>query len=111
MTSAARAAAPANDAAGTPGVEAPLALVIADALTALTAEIGDLAYDLGSDEAVLTRHMTSLQAFDRITQVQLALAEILRSSDPVEQRLSAVTLESLAASLRANYAAQVSAPA
>ena len=108
---AACAAAPANDAADTSGVEAPLALALADALVALTSEIADLAYEFGSDEAVLTRHMTSLQAFDRITQVQLALAEILRSSDPVEQRLSAVTLESLAASLRAGYATWASAPA
>lgn len=91
----------AADASG--GVDAPLALALADVLVALTASLGDLAYDLGSDADTLRRHMTSLQAVDHITQSQLAIAEILRSSASMADRISAVTLEGLAERLRAGY--------
>jgi hypothetical protein len=85
------------------GVEAPLALALADALVALTASLSDLAYDLGSDAETLRRHMASLQEIDRITQGQLAIADVLRSTEPVGDRLAAVTLEELAGTLRSRY--------
>lgn len=87
------------------GVEPALARALADELVALTGSLSELAYDLGSDAETLRRHMASLQAIDRITQTQLAIADILRSDDPAAARIDAVTLESLAASLRAGHAA------
>jgi hypothetical protein len=89
------------------GVEAPLALALADALVALTASLSDLAYDLGSDAETLRRHMASLQEIDRITQGQLAIADVLRSAEPVNERLAAVPLEELAASLRSRHEAHL----
>lgn len=89
------------------GVDARLAIVLADELVALTTQLSDLAYDLGSDNETLRRHMEALQAVDRITQAQLAIADILRSGAPVAERLSAVTLEELAASLKHGYATRL----
>lgn len=85
------------------GCAPPLAEALADELVALTSVLSDLAYDLGSNAETLRRHMTSLQAIDRITQTQLAIADILRSTETPAERISAVTLESLAASLEAGY--------
>lgn len=89
---------------GATGVDAALACALADELVALTSALAELAYDLGSNDEVLRRHMGSLQAVDRITQVQLAIADVLRSGSPSADRLASVTLESLAASLEAAYA-------
>lgn len=82
------------------GVGPALAQALADEMVALTGVLSELAYDLGSDPDTLRRHMDSLQSIDRITQVQLALADVLRSGDTPAARIDAVTLESLAASLR-----------
>jgi gamma-glutamyl:cysteine ligase YbdK (ATP-grasp superfamily) len=90
-------------AAAREGVDAPLALALADALVALTASLSDLAYDLGCDAETLRRHMASLQAVDRITQEQLAIADVLRSRESMPERLAAVTLEDLADTLRSGY--------
>jgi hypothetical protein len=76
------------------------AFVVAEELVALTSAISDLAYDLGSDPETLRRHMGSLQSIDLITQIHLALAEFLRSSDSLEARVSNVTVEALADRLR-----------
>lgn len=82
------------------GVEPALAHALADELVGLTGLLADLAFDLAGNPETLRHHMHSLQAVDRITQAQLAVAELLRSAAPVEQRLAAVTLEELGASVR-----------
>ena len=73
----------------------PFANALADELVALTNRLGDLAFELGNDPATLRRHMGSLQAIDLVTQVQLAIADILRSTAPIEERVAGVTLETL----------------
>lgn len=93
------AAASAAAAAPTDGVEPALALALADGLVELTQSLSDLAFDLGGDPDTLRRHMHSLQAIDRITQAQLAIADVLRSTAPAEQRVAAITLESLSRDL------------
>ena len=83
------------------GIEPALSHALADELTALTGVLGDLAYDLAANADTLRAHMHSLQAIDRITQAQLAMADVLRSSAASEDRVAAITLESLATSLLA----------
>lgn len=81
-------------------MEPALARALADELVELTRSLADLAYELGSDPDTLRRHMVSIQAVDRITQSQLAIADILRSDAPVAARIDGVTLETLADRLR-----------
>ncbi|MBB3879036.1 hypothetical protein [Sphingomonas pseudosanguinis] len=81
-----------------------LAHALADELVELTRSLADLAYDLGSDSDTLRRHMVSIQSVDRITQAQLAIADILRSDAPVAARIDGVTLETLADRLRERVA-------
>lgn len=81
------------------GVEPALAHALADELVGLTGALADLAFDLAADSDTLRRHMGSLQAIDRITQAQLAIADVLRARGPIESAISAVTLEELAARL------------
>ena len=82
------------------GMDQELAHALADELVELTRSLADLAYDLGSDSDTLRRHMVSIQSVDRITQAQLAIADILRSGAPVAARINNVTLETLADRLR-----------
>lgn len=82
------------------GVDGTLARALADELVALTGKLSELAYDLGSEPDTLRRHMTSLQAIDLITQVQLAIADILRSKASPEERVAGVTLHEFSESLR-----------
>lgn len=82
------------------GVEPALAHALADELVAITGLLAELAYDLAGNPATLRHHMHSLQGIDRITQAQLAVADLLRSPLPADHGLAAVTLEELAASLR-----------
>lgn len=89
--------------------DAALAHALADELLAATRLLSDLAYDLGSDPDVLRRHMESLQTVDLVTQIQLAIADVLRSTDPVAVRLSAVPLEALSARLADGYARHTAA--
>jgi hypothetical protein len=84
------------------GVEPALAHALADELAGLTTVLADLAYDLAANSETLRQHMHSLQAIDRITQAQLAMADVLRSSAPAEERVAAVTLEALGTSLLAS---------
>ena len=70
-----------------------LAHALADELVELTRSLADLAYELGSDPDTLRRHMVSIQAVDRITQSQLAIADILRSDAPVAVSPSACSGE------------------
>lgn len=83
------------------GLDPVAATAIADELVHLTSVLSALAYDLGSDAATVRRHMSSLQAIDLITQVQLALANILRSDAPIAVRLKQVPVEALGQRLRA----------
>ncbi|WP_294248780.1 hypothetical protein [uncultured Sphingomonas sp.] len=85
-------------------MEPALARALADELVELTRSLADLAYELGSDPDTLRRHMVSIQAVDRITQSQLAIADILRSDAPVAARIDGVTLETLAERLRTRMA-------
>lgn len=83
----------------TGGVEPALAHALADELVAITGLLADLAYDLAARPETLRHHMHSLQDIDRITQSQLAIADLLRSSQTTERRLEVVTLEALGASI------------
>lgn len=85
--------APAADPAGTSG---GLAAALADELVLITCQLAELAYDLGSETATLRRHMGSLQAIDRITQAQLAIADVLRGSADEPGRIAAITLQEMA---------------
>lgn len=83
-----------------PGLSPALAQALADELVELTHSLAELAYELGSDPDTLRRHMVSIQSVDRITQAQLAIADILRSDAPTANRIDGVTLETLADRLR-----------
>jgi len=73
----------------------PLANALADELVLASRLLGDLAYNLGEDEATLRRHMTSIQAIDRITQMQLAIADLLRSEHVDAATIDALPLEEM----------------
>lgn len=83
------------------GLEPATAHALADELVGLTALLANLAYDLARNPDTLRHHMHSLQSVDRITQAQLAIADLLRSSAPIEDALRSVTLEDLGVSVRA----------
>lgn len=78
-----------------------LANAMADELVALADALSTLACDLGSNVEIVRRHMTALQAVDQISQVQLAMADILRGHGSDRDRVSEVRLEALADRLRA----------
>ncbi|WP_419826676.1 hypothetical protein [Sphingomonas sp.] len=84
-------------------LERPLALALADALTALTDKLADLACDLGRDADTLRRHMASVQSVDLVTQSLLAIADVLRSERATCERPEAVMVEALARQLRSSY--------
>jgi hypothetical protein len=85
----------------TAGVPRPLAQALAAELVLASSMLADLAYDLGSDSATLRRHMASLQRIDHITQIQLAIADLLRTSDGAADDIGQVTLQDMADRLRA----------
>jgi len=78
-----------------------LAQAMAEELVIASRILGELAFDLGSDPDTLRRHMTSLQKIDLVTQMQLAVADMLRLSSDAEAALAVVTLEETASRLRA----------
>ncbi|WP_394646487.1 hypothetical protein [uncultured Sphingomonas sp.] len=84
----------------TGSVPRPLAQALAAELVLASGMLADLAYDLGSDGDTLRRHMSSLQLIDRITQMQLAIADLLRDSKG-EEDIAQVTLQDMADRLRA----------
>ncbi len=86
------------------------ASVIADELVGLTAALSDLAYDLSGDPETVRRHMGSLQAIDLITQIHLALADLLRASGPFAERVNRVTVEAIADRMRAKLAGNDAEP-
>lgn len=77
----------------------PMGDALADELVRASRILGDLAYELGSDEATLRRHLTGLQSIDHVTQILLNLASVLRGGDGQDQ-LAEVTLEDMLARLR-----------
>lgn len=77
----------------------PLALALADELVRASQLLADLAFDLGSDPGTLRRHMSSLQRVDLVTQIQIAVAELLRSPVITPDLLKSVPLEDMAARL------------
>ncbi len=83
-----------------PGIGRPLAAALAEELVLATQILGELAYDLGSDPDTLRRHMTSLQKIDLVTQMQLAVADLLRMQTACDDVAAMVTLEATAARLR-----------
>lgn len=87
-------------AAGPIGAANPLALALADELVLASRILGEMAFDLGSDPDTLRRHMTSLQKIDLVTQMQLAVVDMLRLSSDAEAALATVTLEETAGRLR-----------
>jgi hypothetical protein len=56
----------------------PLGHALAEELVRASQMLGELAFDLGSDPETLRRHMASLQLVDHVTQIQLAIADLLR---------------------------------
>lgn len=62
--------------------------------------LGDLAWELGDDPDTLRRHMNSLQQVDHITQIQLAVADLLRGADEPDAAVARITLEDMAVRLR-----------
>ena len=99
MTAAAAAPLPGGEVpAG--GVPRPLAQALAAELVLASSMLADLAYDLGSDGATLRRHMASLQRIDHITQIQLAIADLLRTSNGAADDIGQVTLQDMADRLR-----------
>ncbi|GAA4212430.1 hypothetical protein GCM10022253_01880 [Sphingomonas endophytica] len=99
MTAAA-ATLPADGSASAGGVPRPLAQALAAELVLASRMLADLAYDLGSDGATLRRHMASLQRIDHITQIQLAIADLLRTSNGADGDIAQVTLQDMADRLR-----------
>lgn len=77
----------------------PMGDALADELVRASAMLGDLAYELGSDETTLRKHLTGLQSIDHVTQILLNLASVLRGGDG-QDRLAEVTLEDMLARLR-----------
>jgi hypothetical protein len=87
------------------GIEPALALALADELVDITELLSALAQDLAADPATLRRHMRSLQAVDRVTQTQLAVAGLLRAGGAAAgQALDAVVLEDVAARVKRRLA-------
>ncbi|WP_341209105.1 hypothetical protein [uncultured Sphingomonas sp.] len=95
--------------AATAGVPRPLAQALAAELVLASSMLADLAYDLGSDGDTLRRHMASLQRIDHVTQMQLAIADLLRTSDGADGDIGQVTLQDMADRLRTFLAGEGSA--
>jgi hypothetical protein len=81
------------------GVARPLADALAEELLVASRLLGELAFELGSDPATLRRHMASLQKIDLVTQMQLAVVDMLRISGDCEDAVASVKLEATASRL------------
>lgn len=86
-----------------------LAHALAAELVLASGMLAELAYDLGSDGETLRRHMSSLQRIDHVTQIQLAIAELLRNAVAGDAGVDAVTLQDMADRLRASLAGDAAA--
>ena len=80
---------------------APLAEAMGEELLLASRMLADLAYELGSDATTLRKHMTGLQKIDHITQIQLAIVDLLRNRGADGDPLAGVTLAEMADRLRA----------
>ncbi|MBB3692311.1 hypothetical protein [Sphingomonas sp. BK580] len=85
-------------------VARPLALALAEELVFASNLLNELAYDLGSNSETLRRHMASIQRIDYVTQIQLAVAGLLRVDDASDTAIAAVTLQDMVDRLRATLA-------
>ncbi len=99
---------PSGGGVATGAVPRPLAHALANELVLASGMLADLAYDLGSDGDTLRRHMASLQRIDYVTQMQLAIADLLRSVGD-EGGIAQVTLQDMADRLRASVAESAAA--
>lgn len=77
------------------GATGAFAHALADELVLASQLLADLAYDLGGDADTLRRHMTSIQAIDKITQMQLAIADLLRTGRCDAETLAALPLQDM----------------
>lgn len=107
MSAAAGQPLPIGDGA-TGAVPRPLAHALAAELVLASGMLADLAYDLGSDGDTLRRHMASLQRIDHVTQMQLAIADLLRGVG-ADGDIGQVTLQDMADRLRASVAGSAAA--
>ena len=57
----------------------PLHIALAEELRIASRLLNDLAYELACDDAVIRKHVESLQNIDRVTQMQLSVASVLDS--------------------------------
>ncbi len=92
--------APAGPITAQAAVPRALAQALAAELVQASNMLADLAYDLGSDQDTLRRHMASLQRIDHVTQMQLAIADLLRVPDDMAANVAHVTLEDMAVRLK-----------
>ncbi|MBW6525983.1 hypothetical protein KZ813_03955 [Sphingomonas sp. RHCKR7] len=81
-----------------------LALALAEELVFASNMLNDLAYDLGSNGETLRRHMASIQRIDYVTQIQLAVAGLLRVEGASDADIGTVTLQDMADRLRSTLA-------
>jgi hypothetical protein len=79
-----------------------LLLRIADELENMRNETESLGTTLCGDPEIAMRHLSSLQSLDLLAQTQMALAKILRASDPSEA-LAATDLHNLRERLVASH--------
>lgn len=77
-----------------------MADALAEELVLASRMLADLAFDLGSDDATLRRHMASLQKIDHVTQIQLAIADLLRHGSDDATCLDRLTLDDMADRMR-----------
>lgn len=82
----------------------PFLLTIADEMSDLADRLCRLACVLASDAALIEQHFDALQSIDLMTQIQRALAELLRRPGAPETRLAELPVEALAARLGARLA-------
>lgn len=85
-------------------VSRPLALALAEELVFASNMLNELAYDLGSNGETLRRHMASIQRIDYVTQIQLAVATLLRVEGASDADLGGVTLQDMVDRLRTTLA-------
>jgi len=77
-----------------------LQAALADELVLASRRLADLAFSLAGDKDTLRRHMTSLQEIDYVTQMQLAIADLLRNG---ASGLPDITLADMAQRIRQKY--------
>jgi hypothetical protein len=79
---------------------------VADEMSALADRLCKLACVLASDPALVTQHMDELQSIDLMTQIQRALADLLRQDDAPADRIARIPVEALAMRLEARIAGE-----